>query len=101
MGVPSNKNDGNELEGVEEGEFDVDISKNEIEKCRWLRFGCGRLRVEINPVVTLASAVIIWGLVIWCMVKPEQAFDAMIPWNPWITKNFAWLYMSKCILNGI
>ena len=43
-------------------------------KCHSISVGCNNkwFRIDINPVVTIASAVIIWALVIWCMVKPEQ-----------------------------
>ncbi len=81
----------------EVGEYGTDAVVDASEKCRWLRFGCGRLRVEINPVVTLASAAIIWGLVIWCMVKPEQANEKILPWMPWITKTWTWLYVGKIL----
>ena len=41
-------------------------------KCRKVAFGCNKwLRIDLNPVVTIISAGLIWGLVIWCIVDPE------------------------------
>ena len=44
-------------------------------KCHSISFGCNNKwwRIEINPVVTIASALIIWALVAWCMIEPEEA----------------------------
>ena len=43
-------------------------------KCHSISLGCDNrwFRLDINPVVTIASAVIIWALVAWCMIEPEE-----------------------------
>ncbi len=80
---------------VECGELGPDVDQETIDKCRWLRFGCGPLRVEINPLVTILSAAVIWGMVIWCMIQPNEANRRIRPWMPFITKVFTWLYVGK------
>lgn len=72
----------------------VDESQELSKKCKWLKFGCGCLKVEINPLVTFLSAVAIWSAVIVCMVRPVESLELLKPWMPWITKTWTWLYMA-------
>ena len=43
-------------------------------QCHSISLGCDNrwFRLDINPVVTIASAVIIWALVIVCMIWPDE-----------------------------
>ena len=43
-------------------------------KCRNVSFGCHNrwFRIELNPVVTIISALCIWGMVAWCMIEPDK-----------------------------
>ena len=43
-------------------------------KCHSISFGCRNrwFRLELNPVVTIVSALCIWALVAWCMIEPEK-----------------------------
>ena len=42
-------------------------------KCRKIAIDFNQwFRIDLNPVVTVVSAGLIWGLVIWCIIKPEQ-----------------------------
>lgn len=64
-------------------------------KCHHIKFKIfGRLRVELNPVVSLVSAAIIWGFVIYCLTKPEQAEKEIPKWQDWITLTWTWLYIG-------
>ena len=58
-------------------------------KARW-----GPLRMDINPVVTFLSAVIIWGFVIWCIVKPNAAKGHLTSAKIWVTDTWTWLYIA-------
>ena len=73
------------------------MKEESIEKCKTFRLGRGRFRIELNPVVTLLSIGLIWGLVIYCIVEPEKSLDTFIPINTWITKAWTWLYIGKMI----
>lgn len=49
--------------------MEVDESK----KCSTVKGRFGPVRFDFNPVVTFLSALVIWGSVIWCIVRPEEA----------------------------
>lgn len=72
-------------------------------RCRWFRInwkwgkmGSSSLGINIrlNPVVSVVSALIIWGFVAWCMIKPEAANKQMGTWKTWITQTFTWMYIG-------
>ncbi|KAK3754434.1 hypothetical protein QZH41_009219, partial [Actinostola sp. cb2023] len=63
-------------------------------KCRTIKFKIGRLRIEINPVVTFVSAILIWGFVIYCLTWTEQAKVELPKWKNWITLTWTWLYIG-------
>ena len=52
------------------------------------------MRVRLNPVVTLASAVIIWGLAAWAIAKPTHAKAELSKWTVWVTRTWTWLYIG-------
>ena len=71
-------------------------------KCQWLRFEipCCKLgrvklefRVRLNPVVSLLSALIVWGFVVWCVIQAKVANEKMLKWRAWITLKCTWLYI--------
>lgn len=84
--------------------MDADENLQEhLKKCRWIRVNwlwakIGKVNVGIflkfNPIVTLLSAAVIWGFVIWCVVKSEVANDEMSLWKIWITEKFTWMYIG-------
>ena len=65
-----------------------------IERCHMVKFRLWKFRLELNPVVTLGSSAIIWGLVIWCMVNPDEAKAQFSPWTTWITETWTWFYIG-------
>lgn len=74
-----------------------------LSRCRWFRInwkwckmGSSSLGINIrlNPVVSFVSAVIIWGFVSYCMIKPEMANEIMKEWKSWITRTFTWMYIG-------
>ena len=62
--------------------------------CRSISVSCGRLKLRFNPVVTILSALIIWGFVIWCMVIPVEALAELSTWKYWVTQKWTWLYVG-------
>ena len=46
---------------------------DETKKCKRVKFNIGPIRIDLNPLVTIASAIIIWGFVIWCIIQPKSA----------------------------
>ena len=54
----------------------------------------GRLKVRFNPVVTILSAVLIWGFVAWCMARPQNAKQELVKWKYWVTEKWTWLYIG-------
>ena len=74
-----------------------------LSRCRWFRInwkwckmGSSSLGINIrlNPVVSFVSAVLIWGFVSWCMIKPEMANELMAEAKTWITGTFTWMYIG-------
>ena len=77
----------------------MEIDENASHRCRWFRLSlkCGKfgLNLRFNPVVTLISAAVIWSFVIWCSVKPGEAYDEMVKgWMVWITETCTWMYIG-------
>lgn len=71
-------------------------------KCRTWKFKpCRFIKTEINPVVTLASAIIIWGFVVFCLHWTDQAKTEMPKWTDWITAKWTWLYIMDQNIWGI
>lgn len=77
---------------------EMEIDDNFSERFRWLRvkWNVGRfgINVRINPVVTLFSAAIIWGFVIFCSVEAEMAFNELTKSMTWITSTCTWMYIG-------
>ncbi|KAJ7373472.1 hypothetical protein OS493_011064 [Desmophyllum pertusum] len=81
----------------------MNVKEGASKKCRWFRFKIpcckiGRLNfsfsVRLNPVVSLFSALLIWGFVVWCVMKAEAANEEMVNWRGWITLKCTWLYIG-------
>ncbi|KAJ7375731.1 hypothetical protein OS493_039250 [Desmophyllum pertusum] len=79
------------------------VQEDHSKKCRWFRFKTpccklGRLNfafsVRLNPVVSLFSALLIWGFVVWCVMKAKAANEEMVNWRGWITLKCTWLYIG-------
>ena len=72
-------------------------SKMEVEegKTGWrIKGRIGPIRYDLNPVVTVLSALIIWGFVIWCIIEPQPAKAELSLWMLWVTKTWTWLYIG-------
>ena len=65
-----------------------------MKKCRTVVADCGKIRLRLNPVVTLVSAIIIWGLAAWAMAKPQSAKTELSKWTDWVTRTWTWLYIG-------
>ncbi|XP_048575810.1 glycine betaine transporter 1-like [Nematostella vectensis] len=68
--------------------------ESHIKRCRNIKFDIWRFHVNFNPVVTFCSAVIIWGLVIFCLVETEKAAAHLPTWTKWVTDKWTWLYIG-------
>ena len=77
--------------------------QEDVDRCRWFRInwkwckmGSSSLGINIhlNPMVSLVSALIIWGFVAWCIIKPETTNSTMAEWKTWITATFIWMYIG-------
>lgn len=73
---------------------DGDNSEIGSSKCRSLEFKLGCLHARFNPVVTFASAIIVWGFVIFCLVWTDIASDEIPKWQAWVTTTWTWLYIG-------
>ena len=62
-------------------------------KCRNFKTKLGPVYINLNPVVTVLSALIIWGLMVWTIVDTDRAALQMVKGKMWITKQFTWLYV--------
>ena len=74
-----------------------------INRCRWLKvnwnwFKIGSsnvgIKIRLNPVVSLVSALIIWGFVAWCIIQAEFANEQMAEWKMWISHTCTWMYIG-------
>ncbi|XP_028413318.1 uncharacterized protein LOC114536169 [Dendronephthya gigantea] len=63
-------------------------------KCRRFEARLGPLRLNLNPVVTLVSSLLIWGFLTWCITDPERTSEYMIRAKKWMTAQFTWFYIG-------
>ena len=63
-------------------------------KCRTFKAKFGCLSIDLNPVVSIISGLVIWAFVIWCVVDTDRASDGMKDAKRWITDKFTWLYIG-------
>lgn len=63
------------------------------DRCHTFKVKLGPIRLNFNPVVTILSAVIIWGFVAWCVSDPDGASFQMVKMKTWITATFTWFYV--------
>ena len=64
------------------------------ERCHTFKVKFGPIRLNFNPVVTVVSAVVIWGFVAWCVGDPDGANHEMGKIKTWITGTFTWFYIG-------
>ncbi|XP_028401860.1 uncharacterized protein LOC114524858 [Dendronephthya gigantea] len=64
-----------------------------ISRCRTFKRKIGPFQINLNPVVSIISAVIIWGLMIWSIVDTERASREMGKGKAWISETFTWFYI--------
>mmetsp|Transcript_66932 Transcript_66932/g.145453 ORF Transcript_66932/g.145453 Transcript_66932/m.145453 type:complete len:757 (+) Transcript_66932:80-2350(+) len=58
-------------------------------------FGTPGTWYYFNPVVTIISAVLVWGFVIWAMVEQEYMAEDTGDIQSWVTDIWNWLYMGS------
>ena len=63
-------------------------------KCHTFQCSLGPLKIKLNPVVTILSGLIIWGVVAWAIIQPEPAKVELSSWMKWVTKTWTWLYIG-------
>eukprot|EP01084_Bolivina_argentea_P309993 536275_1 len=59
--------------------------------CKGTIYGC--INYNFNPIVLIASVIIIWSFVVWCSID-NNAATSITNWQSWVVKNFAWLYIG-------
>jgi choline-glycine betaine transporter len=64
------------------------------DRCHTFKAKFGPIRLNFNPVVTALSAIVIWGVVAWCVSDPEGAHHEMVKIKKWITATFTWFYIG-------
>ena len=69
-------------------------SEDNERKCRTFETSLGPLKIKLNPLVTVLSAMAIWGVVIWSIIEPEPAKNELSSWMLWVTKTWTWLYIG-------
>jgi choline-glycine betaine transporter len=77
-----------------ERQRDEEIKKTLRDKCHHISFGSGIFRFNLNPVVSIMSAILIWVFVILCLTETETVSEEMTVWMKWVTKTWSWLYIG-------
>ena len=65
------------------------------QRCHTFKKNFGPIRLNLNPVVTLTAASIIWLFVGICMRYPDWSHSIMTVAKIWITDNFTWFYIGS------
>ncbi len=79
---------------VEQGENEQTSELRPIDKCLTVKGKIGFISIYLNPIVTIFSAIIIWGFVIWCIVSPKGSLKEMSKWKNWIGDTWTWFYIG-------
>ena len=51
----------------------------------------------MQVVSTGLAIVLLWGFVIWGLVKPRYMFAQVNEWKSWISYNFTWFYIGAFV----
>lgn len=51
----------------------------------------------MQVVSTGLAIVLLWGFVIWGLVKPRYMSNQVTEWKTWITYNFTWFYIGAFV----
>lgn len=65
-----------------------------VRKSSSINVRLGPFRLNINPVVTISSAIVIWGFVAWCIIQPDVAKTELSRAKSWVTDKWTWLYIG-------
>jgi choline-glycine betaine transporter len=73
----------------------LEIAKGHMAKCWNIKCGAegSCLRVYMNPVVSLASAVILWGIIIAIALQPEHMNHWLNFLKTWVAEGWSWIYI--------
>lgn len=63
-------------------------------RCHHLDFKIGPVRFYFNPITSIASAIIIWGFVGYCIADPPGSLKNMKSLKNWVTEKWTWLYVG-------
>lgn len=72
----------------------VSLILNALFRCLHVKGNIGPFKYYFNPLTTVASAVIIWAFVVWCIVLPTESYNEIKTWKIWITEKWTWLYIG-------
>ncbi|XP_057312794.1 probable glycine betaine transporter [Hydractinia symbiolongicarpus] len=64
------------------------------DRCLHVKGNIGPFKYYFNPLTTVASAIIIWAFVVWCIVLPTESYNEIKTWKIWITEKWTWLYIG-------
>ena len=51
----------------------------------------------MQVVCTGIAIALLWGFVIWGLVKPRYMFAQVNEWKSWISYNFTWFYIGAFV----
>ena len=71
----------------------MELETETRERCRTFKAKLGPIEINLNPVVSIVSAAIIWGLMVWSIVDTERAAGEMAKGKRWITETFTWFFV--------
>lgn len=40
----------------------------------WFRCDCGPFKLKLNPIVTIASVLVILAFILWCVLQPDRKY---------------------------
>ncbi len=72
----------------------ADLEERPVHKYLTVKGKLGCIGFCFNPIVTVCSAVVIWGFVAWCILQPKETLRDMSTIKTWITDSWTWLYIA-------
>jgi len=69
------------------------VADQHMKRCWYVSFGSPKWGCKMNPLVSLVSAVILWGFIILIAIWPDHMNKGLQEGKTWVAENWSWFYI--------
>jgi len=69
------------------------IVQGHINKCWTIKIGNGPFRIEMNPIVSVVAAILLWTVIIVISVAPQHMNQYIMWGKEWVANEWSWFYI--------